>query len=103
LRVAAFSRSFGIDDKISETGDLDFFAPLQTGFYDVECGLDHIGGVLFRKPDLLVDSGDNFSFCHISPLRAEQQSQTSAAPFSAESFTQPFYQSLVQFIDLRIR
>jgi hypothetical protein len=65
LRVSAFSRPFGIYDKIAKPGDLDFLTALQAAFDDVESGFDDVGSILFREANFLVDSRNDFCFRHM--------------------------------------
>ncbi|HEV8592341.1 MAG TPA: hypothetical protein VGQ55_09585, partial [Pyrinomonadaceae bacterium] len=65
LRVSAFSRPFGIHDKIAKAGDFYFLTALQGAFDDVESGLDDVGSILFREADFLVDSRNDFCLRHM--------------------------------------
>src|ERR1051325_6593535 len=64
LRVATLARALLVDDEVAEAGDLHLLASLETLLQELEDRLHHIGRLLLREADLLVDALDDICLRH---------------------------------------
>ena len=64
LWIPSISWAFSVNDKVSESGNLNLFAFFQVTFNYLKGGLHNVRSLLFRKTHFLVNSGYDVRLSH---------------------------------------